>query len=469
MSIVKKTKSSISQKSKIKGEGHCCEKCGRVLANAWSLKQHLELYCPDLVDEKVKCETCNLEFKNKKSMLVHCNRIHNRDRTVGGVKKHICELCGKSYLNSHALKEHSFNVHKIGSYVYKCGVCSETFSSQFLLNKHKKVSHLELRTHVCELCGSAYYRSMDLKTHFVKVHMDTPQTTDQMINALGKGPYTCQFCGKVMTSKFSFRHHVKYKHTREVGPYPCNICQKTFAHKTTLRVHKRKAHEGFKNPYKCAICEKAFLHPGGLSTHLTTAHGLQLSKEDLRKASLKMKQWAETGENIVIKVKDAGTGLESDVAIVKQEEGVLQPAEEIGSGVGVETLPVDELGLKSTVHVVGEGGLFGLGGAEGGVQSVQVASEEELQKLVGNVRSIQVIEVKEEQDLAHQTVGALVQGGSGLGQTVEVIQGDGADSSFSLPVTCIDGGKLGKFTIVSSENGDEPGLEGAEYIQVIFD
>lgn len=66
-----------------------------------------------------------------------------------------CEVCGKLYTKGD-MKFH-LNLHN-GIRPYVCGIddCAKAFSSPFLLGRHKKVTHSDVKRYECEICGKMF-------------------------------------------------------------------------------------------------------------------------------------------------------------------------------------------------------------------------------------------------------------------------------------------------------------------------
>ena len=67
------------------------------------------------------CEICDKEFKNKNSLKIHFNIVHNF------VKKHQCNICQKVFKLRIQLNLHVKIAHE-NKKCYKCDSCKKLFS-----------------------------------------------------------------------------------------------------------------------------------------------------------------------------------------------------------------------------------------------------------------------------------------------------------------------------------------------------
>ena len=77
----------------------------------------------------LKCEICDKEFKNNKSLEYHVNIIHNLE------KNYLCNICQKVFYAQSRLTSHMKIVHEKKKH-HKCGSCNKPFSTHQNLNKH---------------------------------------------------------------------------------------------------------------------------------------------------------------------------------------------------------------------------------------------------------------------------------------------------------------------------------------------
>ncbi|KAL1378586.1 hypothetical protein pipiens_015494 [Culex pipiens pipiens] len=105
-----------------------------------------------------------------------------------------------------------------------------------------KASHVQQRTHICDICGSKFAKQSALKRHVKLVHE-------------GLRPFECQICGfKLFTSTQLKRHLLG--HSKE-KPYKCELCTQAFVKTDELANHVARKHRGGL-PYPCDRCDESF-------------------------------------------------------------------------------------------------------------------------------------------------------------------------------------------------------------------
>ncbi|XP_064621561.1 uncharacterized protein LOC135484221 [Lineus longissimus] len=198
-----------------------CEKCDYVCASKQLLKSH-ERHKHDPNRNVYKCETCQVELKQKASYESHMAK-HN------GEFKYECHVCHKLFVN-----RLSFNLHlKTHSTErpFKCGMdmCNKAFRTKSDLNEHEKVVHGE-RIHKCSYagCEKSYTLEKDLKAHQV----------GHTIALKCSWPR----CRKTFRDRFNLNNHYK-THTKE-KPIECLHCDFRCIQRTSLESHMKNHHLG---------------------------------------------------------------------------------------------------------------------------------------------------------------------------------------------------------------------------------
>ncbi|KAM9363512.1 uncharacterized protein ABDE67_017146 [Symphorus nematophorus] len=166
-----------------------------------------------------------------------------------GGRRHICNQCSMSFLDSASLKAHK-QTHKGTGQVppYSCTQCGKTFAQACNLKVHQRI-HSGQGLHLCSHCGKGFPSFSDLKTH------KCGQTGDK--------PYCCTVCGNKFSRLWNLKLHRRI-HTQE-KPHRCTMCDKSFTRADILKVHQR-THTG-ERPYCCTVCGLSFKRLDHLKSH----------------------------------------------------------------------------------------------------------------------------------------------------------------------------------------------------------
>lgn len=140
---------------------------------------------PDLNKRLVKSKTSlskskGVSSKRKDPNLRDAKRKTSR-RSKFEDESSLCPVCGKSFPQSRALRQH---LQKHSGIMHKCGKCTKTFSTRELMKVHEQ-RHLRIRGFPCEVCGSTFSSNYLSRKHFQLVH--------QRIKAVA-----CKLCDKVL-------------------------------------------------------------------------------------------------------------------------------------------------------------------------------------------------------------------------------------------------------------------------------
>ena len=267
-------------------EEHPCDRCDKVFSQKHHLKNHVKVIHDGIRD--YKCDSCSKSFPQAKHLQLHVYTVHE------GHKDFKCDECGKlfsriQHLNKHTDTVHEEKIHGENLIRYPCEACGKEFKRKYTLAEHVKSVHDDIRDWKCEICGKGFHKKVILQKHVKHVHEG--QKYDS---------YTCETCGKVLSSVQSFSTHKKihlgikdYKCDREkcdfaartskllklhiktvhdkIKDYNCDSCGKLFSTRSSLKNHIRIVHEGCKD-YKCERCEKAFGTIQELKFHVKVIH-----------------------------------------------------------------------------------------------------------------------------------------------------------------------------------------------------
>ena len=232
---------------------------------------------------KLKCKTCGKTFKTVTSLKKHIFEIHEYPRD------HICQTCGKSFPREGSLNQHVYTVHE-GHKDYGCDSCQKLFAHKTHFNKHIQTFHEGVKTEQvksdCDLCGKSYHSSYALKHHKRRVHEGIrnickecgKEFTEEFamrnhilkIHEGGKSR-VCNQCG-ITINKNSMRKHIQIVHEGNKDlKFKCDLCGKLYSNNSKLVKHKRFVHEG-KKDYTCEECGKSFGQPVVLRKHIRRIH-----------------------------------------------------------------------------------------------------------------------------------------------------------------------------------------------------
>lgn len=162
-----------------------CQYCFERFAKAHMLKKHM-LKHPD--EKEYKCDECNKIVKSKSALASHKKVVHDR------AYEQMCHICARIFSTRSSLEYHYKSFHQVyridetvecqvcGSilkdkYIHKrhmlrhmesripCDICGKDYPNTNALKMHKKRSHVDGRIHMCSVCGKGFKRELVLKEH----------------------------------------------------------------------------------------------------------------------------------------------------------------------------------------------------------------------------------------------------------------------------------------------------------------
>jgi len=109
------------------------------------------------------CSICPLTFSRRELALRH-ESVHKE-------KNFTCQKCMKKFAYKTNLIRHMSTVHIVEGGVRKhaCSICEKTFFNSSDLKRHEEI-HLRKRPHICQICGRKFGQKSHLKNHITKVH-----------------------------------------------------------------------------------------------------------------------------------------------------------------------------------------------------------------------------------------------------------------------------------------------------------
>ena len=151
-----------------------------------------------------------------------------------------------------------------------CTVCNKQFSRPQELKRHSLIHGGDARRFLCSSCGQTF-RSHDGLLYHVSVHHPSE------LASKGKDvvePISCKDCGKICTSEYHLKVHLKNSHQRAKSVHTCPVCSKKFERKDVLQGHVESQHSAIK-AFRCDTCGKTFGSKSNLQSHRRT-HDPQL-------------------------------------------------------------------------------------------------------------------------------------------------------------------------------------------------
>ena len=275
---------------------HKCNLCHKSYGDITKLSRHIEI-----IHERIKkliCDQCNYKCGYKRSLVNHIKNKHQSNNiedpenksnkmNKNEQKAYSCDICSKSYTTKFMLKKHKWGVHEDRK-AHKCEICSNAYTTTSGLDYHVKVAHHGGRDNYCAICEKEFDDKKSFKDHKKNEHPKKPLIceacgkTFSFKSQLGihisvihenERNYICEEenCGKAFGTKGNLTTHVKkYHEVHEKLEHICDNCGTSFSTIDGLKRHIKKTHEGLR--FKCDLCGKSFTSTWGRSCHIKTVH-----------------------------------------------------------------------------------------------------------------------------------------------------------------------------------------------------
>lgn len=235
----------------------CCKKRFYIRS---ALVDHMRYH---LEPEQMKCPHCDTICKDSYQYKSHILRHLNPSE----VKIHVCDVCGKSFSYSHALKVHlqshlpSYEREKLKKYF--CSQCDKGFNLKSVLDHHIRLIHEKKYECVCDVCAQSFKNQTALNYHYTHHHTNPP-----------KNAFECDECGAKFRFKDTLKHHIKRQHVNP-GPHYCDFCGKEFQNYSGKKSHIKLVHLA-ERTLQCSMCDKAFKTAKILEEHEAGHRGIPL-------------------------------------------------------------------------------------------------------------------------------------------------------------------------------------------------
>ena len=182
------------------------------------------------------CDSCSFFTDNMSELQGHMLSTHGKE--MGGLKDHVCFICGKGYATRTGLNQHLLRHSEEGPPHYECPY---------------------------ENCSSKVHSKCALKNHIRRVHLKVP------------AKYQCpeDGCQRRFDSSSALRSH-QVLHT-EHRPLVCNFngCDKSFRESKHLKVHRMQHTD--EKPIKCELCDYSCRQRNSMNWHMKSKHNCEKS------------------------------------------------------------------------------------------------------------------------------------------------------------------------------------------------
>ncbi|XP_017010162.2 transcription factor grauzone [Drosophila takahashii] len=207
--------------------------------------------------ELFKCTICARVMGERRSLELHM-RMHEI-KTRG--RLYHCDHCAKSFYSSVVCERHKLTHIPREQWQDKCTHCEKTFPTQYLMQQHVKLVHLNLYAKICDVCGKSI-RGREALARHMEEHTGATQAAIK-----------CHLCDSMLTTKYGLARHIKMMHTAEnLQPMQCELCLKISPSLQAHQHHIKYTHNTART-HQCPMCEKAFKRPNELKEHMTTHTG----------------------------------------------------------------------------------------------------------------------------------------------------------------------------------------------------
>lgn len=254
----------------------------------------------------IKCHICSKKEGSLKELSKHCRSAHQAKVQI------FC--CGNSFARSSKIMEHI--TYHLNPDAYQCKQCHKRLTNSVSLKTHISRLHEKVYSHVCEICGKAFYdlaylnyhrkafhppgdaNSKDrpsvpkaarkseieqcdicqewvtrLYHHKRRFHNDAPGYVELERSTWREDKLFCEKCGNYLT-KQRFPSHVALcslpKRRPQQGSVACQFCERVFRSEGHLKTHMR-SHTS-KRQFKCPHCDYMASTTGIRWRHIAVRH-----------------------------------------------------------------------------------------------------------------------------------------------------------------------------------------------------
>ena len=268
-----------------------CDFCGDEFGGRELLKKHISSYHPSLysqiigdgqvqanyiedlelnveiqMEEQRACSICLKIFPTKKQVGEHKRGSHGEPES--------CGICGKVCNSRKNLLKHMY-IHEEPR--HRCDLCGLPFKYKRTLQRHMQIVHGEEEPRgpvICAICTKTFSTFSVLNKHTKLSHGPQPHLSNPTV----KPKQICHECAVGFTRKSNFNAHMRKVHPGRgiqkedgEGALECGMCDARFGTQKELTKHRLEVHRGEK-AFPCSECTKKFKLPGSVHKHKSTCH-----------------------------------------------------------------------------------------------------------------------------------------------------------------------------------------------------
>lgn len=197
------------------------------------------------------CDVCGKFFKTTAALKAHLNCHRKKE----------CPYCQKilkthSHYNYH-VKRHKTSIKRVRKRNYfNCNECPYYSVNKSTLEAHINKNHLYVRPYVCQTCTKAFYKKSHLTEHIL---------THKKITTV-----TCEYCGEGFVSKKTLLIHLKLHSNEKL--FQCDLCDKKFVTSGHRLEHFKRTH--LQKTECCMLCDKKYSLKKDLNRHIKNVHSV---------------------------------------------------------------------------------------------------------------------------------------------------------------------------------------------------